>query len=142
MTYKEQEMLSMEIVRKGNKIEWKRVSRPLEQGDRYIYSPADKTVFILHHTQNSIIVTGYNHKGVSTGSYEYKNSRASRLFIRAGFANMVYCFTEDSGNKCWYQAKLLCNGYCTELYALHRTDGEGRVLDFTDVPVEDILADA
>ena len=122
----------MEIKRTGNAIEWNKVSLPLEKGDYYIFSPVDKNIYVLHNTDSSVVSTVYNRKGAAIGNYEYKNCHATRLFIRAGFANMVYCHTEDSGNKCWYQARLLNNGFCTELYALHRTDSEGKAIEFID----------
>lgn len=116
----------MTIKREGNAIMWnKKVSVPLFPKDMYIFSPADKTVYIVHNEGNSAVVTGYNGKGVAVGSYEYKNSKITRLFLRNGYANIVYSYSEPNGTLTWYQARLLTNGYCTEIYCLHCTENAG-----------------
>lgn len=116
----------MEIKRNGNAIVWnKKVSVPIMPKDMFIFSPADKMVYVCHNEANSAIVTGYNRKGVAVGSYEYKNSKITRLFLRNGYANIVYCFSEPNGNLSWYQARLLNIGFCTEIYYLHCTENEG-----------------
>lgn len=110
----------MEIKRDGNAIVWKKkVSVPIMPKDMFIFCSIDKIVYVCHNEAHSAVVTGYNRKGVVVGSYEYKNSKITRLFLRNGYANIVYCFTEPNGNLSWYQARLLNNGYCTEIYCLH-----------------------
>lgn len=113
----------MEIKKDGNSIVLgKGISITLSPKDMYIISPADRTVYVVHNEGNSGIVTGYNSKGVAIGSYEYKNSMITRLFLRNGYANIVYRYAEPNEKFSWYQAKLLTNGYCTEIYFLHGAD--------------------
>jgi hypothetical protein len=110
----------MKIKRQGNTIMLnKKVSVSLFPSDMYIFSPADKTVYIAHNEGGSAVVTGYNAKGNAVGSYEYKNSKITRLFLRNGYANIVYRYVEPNDTMSWYQARLLTNGYCTEIYCLH-----------------------
>ena len=124
----------MKITREGNVIKWnKKVSVTLAPKDMFMFSPADRTVFVIHNENNSAVVTGYNVKGVAVGSYEYKNSRITRLFQRNGFANIVYSYSEPNGTLTWYQARLLTNGYCTEIYCLHCTEGVADAPDGREV---------
>ncbi len=125
----------MEIKKDGNSIVLgKGISITLSPKDMYIFSPADRTVYVVHAEGNSSIVTGYNGKGAAIGSYIYKNSMITRLFLRNGYANIVYRYAEPDEKFSWYQAKLLTNGYCTEIYFLHGADnGDSHILTTENV---------
>lgn len=118
----------------------KNTSIPVMMGDRYIFAPADKTIYIVRDSENDgngsgtdTIITGYNLKGASTGSYIYRNKKVTRLFVTSGYAHIVYCDIEHDGKRCYYQAKLLPVGFCTEIFALHYIDEAGRIIYFDEV---------
>lgn len=110
----------------------KKTSIQLEPNDRFFFSPANKLIFVVTPLPTSFNVTVYDLKGVSKGSYEYKNAEFSKFCLRNGFANIVYCQTEANGKRCWYQGKLVDNGYMTDLFALHRTDANGLPIAMVD----------
>lgn len=100
----------------------KKASIQLTEKDEFLYSPANKLIFVVVPLKTSFMVTVYDLKGVSKGSYEYKNAEFGKFSLRQGCANIVYCQNEKSGNRAWYQGKLVETGYMTDLYALHRTN--------------------
>lgn len=110
----------------------KKTSIQLEASDKFIFSPANKLIFVITPLPTSFTATAYDLKGVSKGSYEYKNAEFNKFCLRHGCANIVYCQTEPSGNKCWYQGKLIDNGYMTDLFALERTDANGLPIAMVD----------
>lgn len=100
----------------------KKASIQLAEKDKFLYSPANKLIFVVTPLETSFTVTAYDLKGVSKGSYEYKNAEFDKFCLRQGYANIVYCQNEKNGNRAWYQGKLVETGYMTDLYALHRTN--------------------
>lgn len=117
----------------------KKLFIPLMSDDRYIVAPAEKMIYIVRNgangensTEEDTIVIGYNMKGVTTGTYVYRHKKVTRLFQRGGYANIVYCDTEPDGKRCYYQARLLPVGFCTEIYALHYTDANGKIIYFDE----------
>lgn len=110
----------------------KKTSIQLEPNDRFFFSPANKLIFVVTPLPTSFNVTVYDLKGVSKGSYEYKNAEFNKFCLRHGCANVVYCQTEPNRNRCWYQGKLLDNGYMTDLFALERTNADGLPIAMVD----------
>lgn len=127
-------------VQDNNIVLSKKVRIPVVPGDNYTFSPADKTIYIVRtgeHFENgtaeTTVVMAYNLKGELSGKYDYKNSQFVKFCQIEGYANMVYSVKQDNGYTVFYQAKLLPNGYCTDVRALHARDKDGKLAYFDDL---------
>ena len=118
----------------------KKASIPLVQGDKYTFSPADRTIYIVrggNHFENGsaadTVVLGYNMKGELVGSYKYRDTRFEKFSQIKGYTHMVYAVTQKNGFTVFYQARLLPMGFCTDIIALHARNSEGKVVYFDEL---------
>ena len=114
---------------KNGKLHWGLSSAPIGKGDLYMYSPAEKIMYIV---TNGDTVTSYGAKKTDSTSYQYKDRKIIKMLQINGYAHIVYSHKEQADIEDFYQAKLLPNGYCTNIIAIYRRNEIGDALPFNE----------
>ena len=119
----------IKIEKKDGKLYWGAQSAPIGKDDMYIYSPAEKVMYIISDRNT---VKPYGAKKLDNESWHYNHRIITKVLQINGYAHIVYCDERQADREEFYQAKLLPNGYCTDVVALYRRNTCGDALSFSE----------